>query len=264
MVQGLLNKPIIGVIYLPPLLGHDGCPGMDSMISGTIQQVQQLEKLGYTAALLENENDRPYSLKARVEIVASMTRITSDVVKACPKIKIGVEFLINDPMASLAIAKASGASFIRTDYFVDRMSREEFGGEIEINASEILAFRKKIGAVDIDLYTDIQVKYAKLLTPGKTLAESAGEARKFSSSAVVVSGRITGEPIDVMELKSLHESGTDIPIFLGSGLNSENAVDLWPICDGAMVGTSIMTQGIIDRAKASVLIETICEIENSR
>jgi predicted TIM-barrel enzyme len=56
---------------------------------------------------------------------------------------LGVEFLIHDPQASLAVAKTANFSFIRTDYFVDRMARQEYGGEIKVNPKEVISYREK-------------------------------------------------------------------------------------------------------------------------
>lgn len=101
-----------------------------------------------------------------------MTRITVEVVAAAQRSVVGIEILINDPDASLAVAQAAGASFIRTDYFNDPMDRPEYGGAMKIDAPGLLAYRDRLGADDIMIMADIQVKYARLMVE-RGLDESA-------------------------------------------------------------------------------------------
>ncbi|MGE3881450.1 MAG: BtpA/SgcQ family protein, partial [Planctomycetota bacterium] len=34
-----------------------------------------------------------------------------------------------------------------------------------------------------------------------------------------------------------------VPLWIGSGLTEANAAELWPLCDGAIVGTSLKVAG---------------------
>ena len=251
------TKPIIAVIYLPPLPGYPNHPGLATCLDLIYQQVNILEKHQVAGVLLENENDRPYRLLATPEIIASMTYLTSKVVEKFQHIKVGVEYLLNDPKASLAIAHVSGAQFIRTDYFVDRMSREEYGGEMYINPTELINYRAKLKAINIKIFTDIQVKYARMLEENKSLLDSTVQAKKFQSAAVVVSGSKTGQAPDLWELKKLKEGITDFPILIGSGLNPSNAREMFQYADGAIVGTSLMDEGIITEEKVKALLASI-------
>jgi len=250
------SRPIIAVIYLPPLPGYPNHPGLSTSLDLIYQQVSILEKHQVAGVLLENENDRPYRILATPEIIASMTYLTTKVVEKFSHIKVGVEYLLNDPQASLAIAHASGAQFIRTDYFVDRMSREEYGGEMYINPVELINYRNKLSATNIRIFTDIQVKYAQMLEINKSLSDSAKEAKSHQSSAVVVSGNITGIAPDISELKKLKENIGDFPILIGSGLNPSNAAKLFQYADGAIVGTSLMHEGIIIEEKVKELLSS--------
>jgi len=250
------TRPIIAVIYLPPLPGYPNHPGLATCLDLIYQQVNILVKHQVAGVLLENENDRPYRILASPEIIASMTTLTTKVVEKFSHIKVGVEFLLNDPKASLAVAHASGAQFIRTDYFVDRMSREEYGGEMYINPTELINYRKQLKATNIKIFTDIQVKYAKMLEQNKSLSDSAKEAKSHQSSAAVVSGNLTGVAPDISELKKLKEDIADFPILIGSGLHPSNAQELFQYADGAIVGTSLMKDVIIIEEKVRELLSS--------
>lgn len=250
------KRPIIAVIYLKPLLGYAEHPGINRVIDYALEDLEILKKAGVDAALLENENDRPYTLKASKEVIASMSVVAAAIQRQAGTFPIGSEFLINDPHASLAIAKSANNSFIRTDYFVDRMARQEYGGEIEIDPQGILDYRKKIAATDIQLLTDIQVKYATMLED-KTLAESARQAQQFQSSAAVVSAELTGVAPAKDTILQAKEGAPELPILVGSGLNHSNLEELYPLIDGAIVGTALMSDQRMDYEKAAPFMDIV-------
>ncbi len=250
------KKPIIPVIYLRPLLGYPSHPGINQVIDMALEDLEVLRKCGVDGALLENEHDRPYTIKASKEVIASMSVVAHAIQRHAGTFPIGSEFLINDPEASLAIAKAGGNSFIRTDYFVDRMAREEYGGEMEIDPQGLLDYRAKIGAEDIQLLTDIQVKYATMLED-KTLAQSAADAYRFNSAAAVVSSHETGTAPSAKEILSAREGAPKLPIIIGSGLSLENLDELYPLIDGAIVGSALMTQTRMDYEKVAPFMDKV-------
>ena len=81
------------------------------------------------------------------------------------KVPVGLGVLLNDWRAALAIAKVTNAAFVRLDFFVDKVRIA--AGVIEPQPDAVLDYRKKIGAENVALFTDIQVKYSELLEPGK-------------------------------------------------------------------------------------------------
>ncbi len=250
------RKPIIAVIYLRPLLGYKDHPGINQVADMALEDLLVLEKCGVEGALLENEHDRPYTVLANREVIASMSVVGHILKNEAKSIELGSEFLINDPMASLSIAKSAGHSFIRTDYFVDRMSREEYGGEMHIDPHALNNYRAKIHGDEIQMLTDIQVKYATMLEE-KTLAESAKQAYENNSAAAVVSGKITGVPPSVDEITTAKEGAPKLPIIIGSGLAHENIDQLFPYLDGGIVGSALMTNTRMDYEKVAPFMDKI-------
>jgi len=160
-------------------------------------------------------------------------------------------------MASLALAKVAGASFIRTDYFVDRMSRDEYGGQMYINPDELISYRKKIGAEDVLLLTDIQVKFAKLLEKDKPIELSAKQAVKAGSDAVIVTGDFTGLKPSLVDLKKVKLAVGNFPVLVGSGFAVDNALDLLTYADGAIVGTTLNENKRVQVNKVKALIRKV-------
>lgn len=252
------EKVLIGVVHLPPLPGYRQSPGLERVVEKALSDLFALEAGPVDGVLVENEEDRPHRVEAARETLAAMTRIARELVLARRRetTRIGVEILLNDPEASLAAAKMAGASFIRTDYFVDAMERPEHGGAMRIDPDEVLAYRRRIGADDVLLLADVQVKYARMLVE-RALSESARLAREKGADAIVVTGSVTGEPPSVTDLEEAKRGAERVPVLVGSGLDEENACSLLSVADGAIVGTSLKTGSDVDSAKVKALLRAV-------
>jgi len=247
------------MIHLPPLPGYAESKGIDDAIQHAIRDLHVLEQAGVDGVLIENEYDRPHRVTAAAETIAAMTAITRAVVQESGKVVVGCEILLNDPKASLAVACMSGADFIRTDYFVDAMTRPGYG-EFAIDADDLLVYRAAIGANDILILADIQVKYASMIRK-RPLSESARLACEKQADAIIVSGDLTGDAPVVEHLreaaKGVAASGERVPVLIGSGLDTDNAKVLLDECDGAIVGTALMRQKAVDPVATGNLMHAI-------
>lgn len=246
-------NPIIGVIHLPPLPGYDSSPGLDAVIQKALRDLEALEAGGANGALVENEEDRPYRVEAAPETIAAMTRITRELVLAARRARVGVEILLNDPWASLAAAKMAGACFVRTDYFVDPMERPEYGGPMKIDPPALMSYRDRLGAQEVLILADIQVKHARMMED-RPLGESARLARQQRADAIIVTGRVTGDPPRRAEIEQAKAGAPECPVLIGSGLDSRNARELLSAADGAIVGTSLKTRERVDPDKVRMLV----------
>lgn len=247
------------MVYLTPTKGVDGHLGLEKFTELALNEARKLVDAGFDSILIENEFDNPYSITASDGSVESMIYACKTIKDEFPNKNIGVEFLLNDPKASLLIAKNAGLQFIRTDYFVDPMSREEYGGEMHIDPDGLISYREEIQAQKINIYTDIQVKYAKMLID-RSIKESCLLAKNKKSDGLIISSHITGVGPSIDDLKAANIGG--IPIIIGSGLSYQNIEAYLPYFDLAMVGSSIMDNGIINVDKAKQLIEKLNEISN--
>lgn len=242
---------LIGVVHLPPLPGYDTSPGLQACIDHALRDLAVYEAAGFSGVLIENEWDRPHRVLAGPETIAAMTVITRAVVAARHRIPIGVEVLLNDPQASLAIAAAGGADFIRTDYFVDRMARADFG-EMQVDPAALMDYRRQIDAEHVLVLADIQVKYAQMLER-RGIDESAHLAAVHGADAIIVTGTVTGEAPLPTDLELASAASTGIPLLIGSGLSPHNAVACLAMCRGAIVGSALMSNGRADMNKARQL-----------
>jgi membrane complex biogenesis BtpA family protein len=238
------KNPIIGMVHFSPLLGYKDFPGLKICLQKSLRDAKTLERGGVDAIMFENNYDIPHREFVSPETVAIMTFLIQ---KISEKIKIpfGVNVLWNDYKAALSIAKVCGGKFVRVPVFVD--SVETKYGKIFANPKEVLAFRKKIRAENVALFTDIHVKHAKMLKK-KSISKSAKEAVKNGSDAIIITGKWTGDAPNISDLKEAREAiGKDFPILIGSGATKNNIGDLLKYADGVIVGTALKTGQIEER-----------------
>jgi uncharacterized protein len=227
-------RPLIGMIALPPLPGYPSFRSIEALVEAALADLAALEHGGASAVLVENDFDQPHTLVGGAEIVAAMTRVTTEVARRA-RVPVGVEVLLNDWRASLAVAAAAGARFIRLDFFVDRVRSRL--GVIEPEPAAIQDYRRRIHAEHVQIYADLQVKYTTMADGPKPIAHSAREAAEAGADAVIVTGTETGIGPEVGDLLDARAGG--LPVLIGSGLSPENSARLVPHADGFIVGTAM-------------------------
>jgi len=255
------EKIIIGLTHLPPLPDYPDSPGIDTIREHALADLRLLRQCGLDGILVENEYDRPHRVLAEAATLDAMTAVTAAVVAAAGEFAVGCEILLNDPRASLDVAATCNAKFIRTDYFVDRMSRPEYG-EFAIDPQGLMQHRDDTGSGDVLVLADIQVKYATMLEE-KSLSESAELASRMRADAIVVTGDETGDAPSIAQLHAARAGvvadGRNIPVLIGSGLTARNAGELLAECDGAIVGTALMRERRVDLSATRSLMQAVQE-----
>ena len=225
----------IGALPGSPL--YDASGGMQRLIDEVGEDVRHLQANGVHAIMFGNENDRPYRFKAPLESAAAMTAIVS-ALKPGLSVPFGVNFLW-DPVASVAIAAATGAAFVReifTGLFASDM------GLWQPNAADALKLRADLGRADLKLLFNINAEFADPLDrrPIDLRARSA----VFSSlaDAILVSGPLTGQAVDQSALVKVREV-VEVPLFANTGVNIDNVRDIFKVADGCVIGTHFKVDG---------------------
>lgn len=255
MFKNIFNtsKPIIGMIHLPPSPGYPGHPGMETVVKKALADMRTLEEAGFDAVLVENDNDQPHQIGVSSEVIEAFESVMEEVLNQA-KIPVGLQILY-DILKTVESAHKIGVSFVRLDVFVDNV--ETKWGKIDAQTEEINVLKRKLGAEDIVLLTDIQVKHAKMLER-KSLVQSAEEAIENGSDGLIVTGTWTGKQPSIRDLKAAKEAASGkVSVLVGSGFSYENAQTLLKWADGAIVGTSIKTGDYIDFQKAKDLINVV-------
>ena len=243
VLNKIFNKDkniIIGAIHFPPLFGYKDFPGIDVALKNALHDLRAFEEGGADGIIIENIYVVPHKISVDKETVEMMILLGKKI-KEAAKIPIGVSVLWNDYKSALFIAKKIGAQFIRVPVFVDS-ARTNYG-DVIANPESILKYRKKIGAEDVAIFTDIHVKHAELLGK-RTIGESAGLAIEKGSDALIITGKWTGDAPDIKDLKNVRSRAKNFPILIGSGADATNIKKLLKYANGAIVSTSLKEGGV--------------------
>lgn len=232
------EKPIIGALHFSPMIGYAEFERVEDVLEKALVDLEAFEKGGVDGVIIENNYDLPHRILVGHETVAMMTFLAIEL-KKHTHLPLGINVLWNDYEAALSIAKIAGLKFIRVPVFVDNVQTSF--GNIQERASEVLLYRQKIQAENIALFTDIQVKHAKMLDPKKPISMSAQEAIKAGSDGLIVTGKWTGDAPNVNELNETRKAAGSFPIIVGSGASKENISILLQFVDGVIVSTSLKT-----------------------
>lgn len=255
-----IEKPIIGMLHLLPLPGspiYDG-GGLQNIIDRALHDANELEEGGVDGLEIENFSDPTYFAgEAGPELVAAMATVGDRVARATSK-PLGV-CLLADPKASLGVAHAIGAKFIRATFFTE--ASVDVSGLICPRPHELLRFRKFLDP-SIKIFADVHIKHSAPLAY-RPLGDSARDAKYFLSDAIIISGTRTGRETKLDDLSEARAAVDKFPVLVGSGFNREDAMKMLAVADGAIVGTSLKVDGIssnaVDRNRVAELMEVVKE-----
>jgi membrane complex biogenesis BtpA family protein len=236
------RKAVIGMVHIPALPGtplYDAAGGMPKLVASARADIAALQDGGVDAVMFGNENDRPYSLRAPAASVAAMSVVIA-AVRPAIRVPFGVNYLW-DPLASIAIAAATGAQFVR-EIFTGAYASDM--GLWVPDCEGALRLRRALDVPDLKLMFNINAEFAAPLDtrPIELRARSA----RFSSlaDAILVSGPITGSPVDASDLRKVRDAVDDAPVLANTGVTVDNVADVLAVCDGCIVGTHFKVDGV--------------------
>ena len=232
-------KPVIAMLHLPGLPGrplHDRSGGTAAAVETVARDLDALQAAGVDGVLFCNEEDLPYQLRVGPEITAAMASVIGQVRREL-RVPFGVNILW-DPMASLAVARATGASFIRE--MLTGVYESDLG-MIEPNIGEIAAYRRAIGGDDVAMFAN----------PGRSSRrDRSGASRSGQSAAymgldaLLISGAAGGVPFAMSDLRQAKDRGAGLAGHRKhGGARRADRRDLSENADGAIVGTSLKVDG---------------------
>ena len=232
----------LAVVHLLPTPGAPRSSGsLARVLERAAEDARTLVHGGADGLIVENYGDAPFHPgPVPPETVAALALCTSAAIAAAGAIPVGVNVLRNDARAALGLCAATGARFLRVNVHAGVAATDQ--GLIEGRAHETLRERARL-APQAAILADVHVKHA---TPigRETLAEAVRDlVLRALADAVIVSGRATGVPPSTAELREAREAASGAPVLIGSGLTPDNAGELLPLADGAIVGTALERDG---------------------
>jgi membrane complex biogenesis BtpA family protein len=255
-VLGVGKKFVIGMVHCLPLPGtaaYDGDPRQ--IFKQAVEDAKTLEASGVDAVIVENMGDTPFSIKLSTAQISALSVVAAKVRDAV-KIPIGVDAAFNDYEASIAIAHINGCQFVRIPVFVDTVLFT--GGIINPCAGQCLLYRKNMGALNIMILADVQVKHTHNLISRVSIEESAKNAADCGADALIITGSTIGAETPI-EMIAKAKKVVKIPVIAGSGINEKNINEQLNIADGAIIGSSLKKDGIITNPISGELVRRVLQ-----
>lgn len=238
------RKPIIGMCHLNALPGDpsfDEQQGMTAVIEWARKDLLALQKGGVDAVMFSNEFSMPYLTRVETVTVAAMARIIGELMP-----DIGVTFGVNvlwDPAASLDLAVATGARFVREIF--TGVYASDFG-MWNTDCGAVVRHQHAIGAENVKLLFNIVPEAARYLADRDIVDIARSTVFNNRPDALCVSGLTAGVQADQEILKKVKDAVPDTPVFANTGVRLENVVDQLSIADGAVVGTTFKYDGVFE------------------
>lgn len=233
-------KHLVGVIHLPPLPGspRSSLSAADCARSAA-GCAKALDAAGFDAIVVENFGDAPFfATKVPAITVAAMTACAIAVREAAPGRRLGINVLRNDAESALAVAVASGASFVRINVHIGARVTDQ--GIIQGDAAGTLRLRKALGAENVAVWGDVDVKHSAPLGPPRPLEQEVEDLTKRGGAEVVlVTGEGTGKGVDVAKLERVKRAAAASPVLVASGATIATLSALAEVSDGVIVGTAL-------------------------
>lgn len=235
------EKPIIAMCHLQALPGdpyYDQAGGMKKVIALARQDLLALQDGGVDAVMFSNEFSLPYLTKVRQETPIAMARVIGELMT-----EITVPFGVNvlwDPIASIDLAAATGAVFIRE--IMSGVYASDFG-LWNPNVGEIVRHQMSVGQKDLKLIFNIVPEAAKYLTDRTIVDIARSTVFNNRPDALCVSGLTAGTETDTQILAKVKEIVPDTIILANTGCHVGNIQAQLAIADGAIVGTTFKKAG---------------------
>lgn len=246
---------LVGVVHLGALPGAPGYRGsMERLMERAVADATEYEQAGFDAVIVENFSDAPfYPQRVPAETVAALAVACREVRRAI-RLPVGVNCLRNDGLAAMAIAAAAELDFVRINVLAGAAVTDQ--GIVVGEAHEVARARARLRS-QVLIAADVRVKHAAPLASRPIEEEVADLLERAGADMVVVSGGRTGDSPDEERLSAVARAAGTAPVWIGSGLRSDNAAQLLSVASGAIVGTSVKRGGVttapVDRKRVQAL-----------
>jgi membrane complex biogenesis BtpA family protein len=235
------SKPIIAMCHLSALPGdpdYDKAGGMKQVIDWARKDLVALQNGGVDAVLFSNEFSMPYMTKVEAITTTCMARVIGELM---PEIKVpfGVN-VIWDPVASLDLAMAVGASFVREVF------TGVYAGDFGLwntNCGAVVRHQYRIGAEAVKLLFNIVPEASHYLADRDVAEIARSTVFNTRPDALCVSALTAGAQISTQTLKIVKEAVPGTVVLVNNGLRLENLTEQLSIADGGVVGTTFKYDG---------------------
>jgi len=231
-------KPLVIAALHLPVCPRGSMPSFAQIEDYAFKNMQTFKEGGIPAVILQDETPSPGV--ARPETLTMMASLARLLKKEYPDIELGIIIEAHDPTAALAVAFASGASFVRIKVFVGTMLKSsgiQMGCGIE--ASE---YRNLLNREDLKILADVHDRTGVPL--GDVGVEKAARwAVNTGANALVLTGNSFDGSLQM--IRNVRDRGVKKPLILGGGVNTDNVQAALKVADGVIVSTALKRKNIL-------------------
>jgi membrane complex biogenesis BtpA family protein len=235
------RKAIVAGVHLLPLPGspaYDRQGGMRPILDRVRIDVRILSDHDVDAILFANEADTPYLRSLGPETIAAFTDAVVEATRDLA-LPFGINALL-DPAAGIAIAHATGATFVR-GYFTGVYATES--GLMDTSGAEALRLRSSIGAGGIRVFHNLVCAFGAHIAPRPIGQEARGALVHGRVDGFTISGQSGGLPPAVELFREVKEAVPNLPVLAGTAVNGSNVRAILRVADGAIVVSSLREDG---------------------
>lgn len=253
------SKPVIAMCHFQALPGdpyYDIEGGMPKVIELARKDLSALQEGGVDAVMFSNEFSLPYLTRVNQETPVAMARVIGELM--CDiKVPFGVNVLW-DPLASLDLAAATGALFIRE--IMSGVYVSDFG-LWNTNIGETARHKAKLALKAVKLLYNIVPEAARYLSDRDIAQIAKSTVFNCQPDALCVSGLIAGSQTDARILSDVKRAVPDTVVFCNTGCTIDNIEDQLSIADGAVVGTTFKEDGCfnnhVDKNRVAAFMDKV-------
>lgn len=207
---------------------------LERIIDAALADAQALSDAGFTGVQVQNMGDNPSTRHAGLETVAYMTRACCELRDAFPHLSLSV--LVNwDAEASLAVADAVGADFVRVEHTWVGVSVTSWGLS-SASCHEATRFRSSIRS-SVPIYADLFEPHAVPLVDQSVEWWARAAVHEGGADGVFVTAANLAESLN--SVRRVRSVLPGVPVWLGGGATSENVDQILDVVDGVTVATSL-------------------------
>ena len=238
-----VDKPIIAMCHmlaLPGDPGYDAERGLDWVMECAIRDLEALQDGGVDAVMFSNEASLPYLTRVEPITYVTMARVIGELRNRI-KVPYGVNVLW-DPKASIDLAMATGAQFVREIF--TGIYASDFG-LWNTNCGEVVRHQHSIHAEHVKLVFNIVPEAAVYLGQRDVADIARSTVFNHRPDALCVSKLTAGVASSIDTLRRVKEAVPNTPVLANTGVRPENIRQQLEIADGAVTGTTFKRDGYI-------------------
>lgn len=263
MTELFMNKQKIAIAMAQPpaLPGSYQYTGdsIELITEKLLEEVDMYNKYRFDGVILQNFYDIPVKQTAAIEAIAYMTHFADAIKREFPAQILGV-LMLWDGCASLAVADAAGADFVRVEHAYIG-AEVTSAGILEGQCVEINQMKKRLGT-KIPVYADVYEPHSVQLG-AKPFEDAAYDTVcQCFADGLFLCGKNVEESLSL--IKKVRKKIPAAHVILGGGSTGDNVQELLQEYDGVCVGAWIKDGDLLNPVSPERAKRYMDEVERAR